>query len=152
LDKFISVSFRRTFLKLDDKASSAIDINGYKIRIFHPKSGFNLISYKNESENLLESRMQQFVTRHHLIDKFSTYSYSNDGLVKDVDTRLEEGLRVGFSDGVREDLDINRDPVQLLYLIDRHTPSPIREALVSLMYIYIFMWLFSPRACVCIHV
>jgi hypothetical protein len=105
LDKFISVSFRRTFLKLDDLPFET-DINAYNMRTFHPKSGFNLISYMNESVNLLEPRRQQYITRYHLIDKYHTYSYLQNGLKMEnnVDFQVEKELRKQDSEIAREDL------------------------------------------------
>lgn len=145
LNKFISVSFRRTFLKLDDISSRMNLVDAYKMRIFHPKSGFNLISYKNESAKLLQPRTQQYITRYHLIDKYKTYidpnlnldlnkmnfNDRNDILKNIIKVGIEEDVDKGKSNSINENLYIDRNPMQLLYLIDRNTPSPIRESLVS---------------------
>lgn len=57
IDTTISVSFRRTFLKLEKVPS-------YRVRKHHPKSGFNSISYENDTESFLRPRDTHYVTRH----------------------------------------------------------------------------------------
>ena len=59
LDSYLSVSFRRTFLKLEKVPS-------YRMRTYHPKSGFNSISFTNESAALLGPRDEHFITRYGL--------------------------------------------------------------------------------------
>lgn len=61
LDSVLTVSLKRTFLKLEK-------IPDYEMRKYHPKSGFNSISYKNESESLIRPVDLHFLTRHHLIN------------------------------------------------------------------------------------
>jgi hypothetical protein len=57
IDTTISVSFRRTFLKLER-------VPAYKVRKHHPKSGFNSITYENDTESFLRPRDTHCVTRH----------------------------------------------------------------------------------------
>ena len=59
IDTTISVSFRRTFLKLEK-------VPQYRMRRHHPKSGFNSISYENDTESFLRPRDSHSVTRHML--------------------------------------------------------------------------------------
>jgi hypothetical protein len=67
LSSFLTISLRRTFLKLDYLSSSDDRSEGqYKPRRYHPKSGFNAISYMNESAGLLSPRDEHFIVRHHL--------------------------------------------------------------------------------------
>lgn len=57
IDTTISVSFRRTFLKLEK-------VPAYRVRKHHPKSGFNSITYENDTESFLRPRDTHCVTRH----------------------------------------------------------------------------------------
>jgi hypothetical protein len=57
IDTTISVSFRRTFLKLEK-------FPAYTVRKHHPKSGFNSITYENDTESFLRPRDTHCVTRH----------------------------------------------------------------------------------------
>ena len=59
IDTTISVSFRRTFLKLEK-------VPKYTARMHHPKSGFNSITYENDTESFLRPRDTHSITRHHL--------------------------------------------------------------------------------------
>lgn len=59
IDTTISVSFRRTFLKLEK-------VPKYTARRHHPKSGFNSITYENDTESFLRPRDTHSITRHHL--------------------------------------------------------------------------------------
>lgn len=57
IDTTISVSFRRTFLKLEK-------VPKYTERRHHPKSGFNSITYENDTESFLRPRDTHCITRH----------------------------------------------------------------------------------------
>ena len=59
IDTTISVSFRRTFLKLEK-------VPKYTERRHHPKSGFNSIAYENDTESFLRPRDTHCITRHRL--------------------------------------------------------------------------------------
>ena len=201
LDSVLTVSLKRTFLKLEK-------IPKFKMRKYHPKSGFNSISYKNESESLLQPIDKHYLTRLHLINKtmdkrteivtaFTPNVFFNDleqievtpvksrnirsdSVTKSTSSfrstisasflhpfftsRAYEEIHPLYDENVKRstfrsktvksvissllpDSSINSlstepptststpnlatDPLQLLYLIDHTTPSPIREALVD---------------------
>ena len=197
LDSVLTVSLKRTFLKLEK-------IPKFKMRKYHPKSGFNSISYKNESESLLQPVDKHYLTRLHLINittdnrtesvtSFTRSVFVNDleqievvpvkgpnkasDLVTKSPSSFRSSLSVSFlhpffsssadkqiplvydesvkisssktassvasllqSDSSSNSSSTNpptstlklaADPLQLLYLIDYTTPSPIREALVD---------------------
>ena len=199
LDSVLTVSLKRTFLKLEK-------IPKFKMRKYHPKSGFNSISYKNESESLLQPIDKHYLTRLHLINKtadkttqtvtaFTRNVFFND-LEQNEVTPLKNRNSISdsvmkstssfrspisasflhpfFTSGANEQIhplydenvkrstfrsktvnsvfssplpdsslnslstehptstpNLAADPLQLLYLIDHTTPSPIREALVD---------------------
>ena len=58
---FVSVSLRRTLLVLDDPSSPP-----YRPRNYHPKSGFNSISYRNDSSGFLDRPDVHLIVRHDL--------------------------------------------------------------------------------------
>jgi hypothetical protein len=58
---FVSVSLRRTLLLLDDPSRPP-----YQPRKYHPKSGFNSISYRNESSEFLDRPDVHLIVRHDL--------------------------------------------------------------------------------------
>ena len=165
LDSYVTVSSRRTFLKLEKTPD-------FKMRKYHPKSGFNSILYQNESETLLLPRDKHFLTRHKLYtssqnehqhqdngkkekerESVSGVSHSVEGSPTSSDSDQPLSHRPG--DGGTEYHSVrgtSRSPLslpsihlsqpdsgpntpssvtQLLYLIDRSAPSPIREALVQ---------------------
>ena len=103
INPIITVSLRRTFLKLEK-------VPEYKMRKFHPKSGFNQITYKNESEPLLKSRGNNFITRHHLIKKIKN-GMSEDSLnSKDTGYNVfndrGEGITVATQKGFEHNLEV----------------------------------------------
>jgi hypothetical protein len=184
---FITVSLRRTFLKLPDLPDDSE--SNFEMRKYDPKSGFNSLSYKNESALLSESRDSHFITRHKLdtmnglesvkIDerkeekkeekreesdvekeevennkqgkvrkkgkegkeekkewKRNTRGTPTSRDVQEVFYQNEKGENswkekklIDTIDGAPEESD--SDPLQLLYLIDFYTPTPVREALVE---------------------
>jgi hypothetical protein len=163
LSSHITVSSRKTFLKLE-KAPV------FKMRKYHPKSGFNSILYQNDSETLLLPRDKHFLTRHKLHassqnqhvsqhnsererdrDSGVTNHVDKSTIISDSDRPLSRGLGGGGTEhhSVRGSSQTSPSisPIpfshsdtspttpssvtQLLYLIDRSAPSPIREALVQ---------------------
>jgi hypothetical protein len=77
IDTTISVSFRRTFLKLEK-------VPAYRVRKHHPKSGFNSVTYENDTESFLRPRDTHCVTRHLLksVDLHSRSLSSTQGVKK----------------------------------------------------------------------
>lgn len=162
LASHVTVSSRRTFLKLEKTPD-------FKLRKYHPKSGFNSIVYKNDSETLLLPRDKHFLTRHKLHASSQHQHQSQHGSEKE--SKRERERESGVTHPISSDSDrpLSRRPdggvtehhsvrgtsklspslppialsqpdsgpippgsvAQLLYLIDRSAPSPIREALVE---------------------
>lgn len=48
-------------------STSSVCVSSYSPRIFHPKSGLNLITYMNESAGMYERRDVQLIQRHHIV-------------------------------------------------------------------------------------
>lgn len=66
----ITYGARKTLLFLDayNRASGAIDSSSlYHRRPYHPKSGFNSISFMNENTLISQRRQQLYMVRHHLV-------------------------------------------------------------------------------------
>eukprot|EP01038_Epipyxis_sp_PR26KG_P012908 gene12908-17298_t len=94
----ITLTIRRTLLNLREYSMS---IGSFKPRFYHPKSGFNQVSFMDEKSSLLESRLKLYVVKHNLnvINKDKSKQPSSNCLIK--------------------------------YKLDNNTPEPIRSALLE---------------------
>lgn len=83
--RIISIAVRSTFLTLAPSL--------YAPRLFHPKAGFNFISFMDEDAPLLASRSQQMITRHHLANHTLPLVYYIDPIIPaDMRDALLEGI------------------------------------------------------------
>lgn len=72
----ITITVRRSFIYLPTNTSAF-----YKPRLYHPKSGFNSISYMNEATSVLNNRQQLLLTRHNTQQDTPSIIYYIDPLI-----------------------------------------------------------------------
>lgn len=152
LGKTISLSSRRSFVLLDQyhSASTAASssrtgesnhmrsiagtISGAKLpaigttvpeytpRPYHPMSGFNSITFMNESSGLLEARHESFLVRHFLVQS------------EDTAPQGETNTKTSPTHHTRDQVvsaEATAPFTQIVYYVDEDTPPGIREALVE---------------------
>jgi hypothetical protein len=121
--RFISIVVRRTFLRL--QPTDTTDTNDYTPRLYHPKSGFNSLSFMNENANIFSNRQNLFLVRHRL----DRYYCGSDSIPQSIahSTKAEK-IPLSKSKSVATD----SSPLSfthILYLIDPLIPEPFRSAI-----------------------
>ena len=126
LGKSISVSARKTFLLPEDYyASVSSSSGGFETRPYHPMSGFNSVSYMNESSPLMQPRQELLTVRHRLVrqDTAITMASTTTKEAHPLDTPLVNNPSRKASD--------SKGYGQIVYYVDGDAPAGIREALVE---------------------
>jgi hypothetical protein len=113
LTKSFSVALRRSFILLPDLDSNKV--NSYIPRQYHPKSGFNSISYKDESA----STYSPYEYDKHLMVRYNIY---NSDTVTTSKASVDKDTTQNYP-YVKEGT--------LLYLIDPDTPEPMKTSLLQ---------------------
>lgn len=100
----------------------------YAPRPYHPMSGFNLISFMNESAPLLEAREEHYIVRHFLVNPTEA-TPDSVGLHKATDRATSAA---SAAPTVPTTNNSNSAPhAHIVYYVDQDTPAGIREALVE---------------------
>lgn len=117
--RFLSVKVRRTLVPLahysgDNDFSPVPSTSAYTPRRYHPKSGFNTISFMNEGADVFHNRQQLYITRHNLGE--ITAHKASASLPFSVSANTETTLTA-------------TQPI--LYLVDPLIPAPFLSAVVE---------------------
>jgi hypothetical protein len=88
IGQVLSTTVRRTLHGLEDSR-----VNKFRSRQYHPKSGFNYISFMNEDTSIFENRQELLVVRHQVS--------SSEGILYLVDSLIPEPYRSAVLTGIR---------------------------------------------------
>ena len=136
--KYITISIRHTILALP-KDRPNFNLNSYRRRRYHPKSGLNSISYEDEYSNVFQPRDQHYIVRHHLYTDYSstttattTTTTTTTSATNSDTTTSNTANRATTSDNTTSN-NMN-DKVKrrrLVYYIDPHTPPEYHQCMID---------------------
>ena len=137
--KYITIYIRHTMLALPN-----FNLNSYRRRRYHPKSGLNSISYDDEYINIFKPRDQHYIVRHHLYITDSSSSTTTAATTTTTTTPNSDtatsntSTRATITDNTASNTSNSAKYRRLVYYIDPHTPPEYHQCMidgVSLWYV-----------------
>ena len=120
------------------------NLNSYRRRRYHPKSGLNSISYDDEYINIFKPRDQHYIVRHHLYITDSSSSTTTAATTTTTTTPNSDtatsntSTRATITDNTASNTSNSAKYRRLVYYIDPHTPPEYHQCMidgVSLWYV-----------------